>query len=473
MKKQTAQPLIIFLVLLLLSITAFQVRLENFSKSTSLTIDEQVYYVLGRQLKNEFPKYNTIDFAHELKRIKDFEIPEYMFQSLFKHPPAFPFLISLSLRLFGENYAAAAYVAVFFGVLLIPLGYLLGQLLGGVWVGILAALLLWLDPVSVICSQKIWLDTMMTFFMGAAIYCYLAALKYKQYDLLVLSGLMTGFAALTKYPGIIVMPLVYAISAIRFRFLLKSWKFYVSLVIPLVMLLPWFYWNYQVYGSHFLQTQSGLHNFLPQYSRTILISGLVMFILALPWLSTWAAKWTTAPRLNQLGWSDQKMPMLKVATASALLAALWQPLLRGLSLTSFPSSSWETGLFSSENCLFYLGRVLEFSPVYFFAYLSYFSFRRNRGDNTTVVLKVAALTILIFFSMWGSYQSRYILPAIPFLLVLASHEWVNLFKQAAECQSFQKRIAAQAALVLVLSFALYKMFLVDQVMGFPNDLCYF
>ena len=79
--------------------------------------------------------------------------------------------------------------------------FLLGRNLYDDRVGILAALYLCIDPVHWVCSEKIWMETTMSFFMLSAILLFVLGQKQKFY--LSLSGLSIGLAMLVKYPGIL------------------------------------------------------------------------------------------------------------------------------------------------------------------------------------------------------------------------------------------------------------------------------
>jgi len=76
---------------------------------------------------------------------------------------------------------------------------------------------------------------------------------------------------------------------------------------------------------------------------------------------------------------------------------------------------------------FYLTRLNELSPLYLFSFLSiFFVFGRDRGDQ---LLLLSSLLILGAFIFLGNYQSRYILPAVPFLILLSARFQIMMYDQ--------------------------------------------
>jgi len=128
MVSESIKKVTIFIVLGLLVASAFFIRIENFKNTPARSIDEIVYMRMGKQLKGDITQYNTIPYGKELMA-RGRPLPEYFTQPLFKHPPLFSLLISLSMHLFGERLLAAEYVSLLMGALSIPLVYLLGAFL--------------------------------------------------------------------------------------------------------------------------------------------------------------------------------------------------------------------------------------------------------------------------------------------------------------------------------------------------------
>jgi len=81
--------------------------------------------------------------------------------------------------------------------------------------------------------------------------------------------------------------------------------------------------------------------------------------------------------------------------------------------------------FSRAPWHFYLTRLSELSPVYLFSFLSIILlFGKDRGDR---LMLVSSFWILGAFIVLGNYQSRYILPAIPFLIILSARFQILMY----------------------------------------------
>ncbi|MDD3089227.1 MAG: glycosyltransferase family 39 protein, partial [Candidatus Omnitrophica bacterium] len=142
---------------------AYMIRFDSFKKEHPLSFDESVYSILAVQMTNSPGTYNTIAIYEDSLK-KGRELPAYFKMPLFKHPPMFPWLIKQSYGIFGANYYAAFRVSLLAGVLLIALAYFLGSALFGERTGIAAALIMFIEPVTWIASQKIWMETTLAFF---------------------------------------------------------------------------------------------------------------------------------------------------------------------------------------------------------------------------------------------------------------------------------------------------------------------
>lgn len=469
---RSPRSVIIFIILFILSAQAFHTRHINFAKSDSTTIDEEVYYILGHQLKSNWQNYNTIEYARWLQEAKDFSLPEYFYRPLFKHPPLFPFLITIFLMLFGDNLISAVYVAGLFGALLIPLGYFLGQLTGGWLVGLLTAVLIWLDPVNMMCSQKIWLDTPLAFFMVLSIYFYLKAVLQNRTNFFIFAGIAAGLAMLTKYSGILAILTIYLSALITRPHLSRNRKFLFSLSIPFIMSLPWFFWNVAVYGQDVFSELARMHSFLPRYINTPLILSLLSLVLLFPILAQVGKRLTLGVYLKKIIIPSFLKNQLQFAIWLIFALLLFPAVVKALRLDILPATSWDSSIATNDDRLFYVFHLLEFSLFFIFAYISLINLFAD-DDNILFVFRVFSLLIIIFYSIWGSYQSRYILPALPILTVLAAHQWLYLFRKSSCNPQPVVRFLFQGILLFFIFFSTYKMWIINTVVSAPNNMCYF
>ncbi|HSV42915.1 MAG TPA: hypothetical protein VLJ10_00005, partial [Candidatus Bathyarchaeia archaeon] len=137
-----------------------------------------------------------------------------------------------------------------------------------------------------------------------------------------------------------------------------------------------------------------------------------------------------------------------------------------------PWVTWRQAAFSGEQRWFYLSRLLEYSLLYGFAYLAFFDpFSKWREE--LLFLKVNAFLIILFFTAWGNFQCRYILPALPFLIILAAYYICKLFRQLAKIEYVFLRLSLQSLLLILIVLAVSKTMLINEEVSYTNFMCYF
>ena len=119
------------------------------------------------------------------------------------HPPLYYLLIHVTSRLWGETDFAYRYPSLLAGVLLVPLLYQFGRRLGGVRVGLLAALFTAVNPLQIYYGNEARMYTLLVLLGAAASYVLWRALTGA--DLrrsLLLYGLLAGLAFYTHYTAV-------------------------------------------------------------------------------------------------------------------------------------------------------------------------------------------------------------------------------------------------------------------------------
>jgi 4-amino-4-deoxy-L-arabinose transferase-like glycosyltransferase len=94
-------------------------------------------------------------------------------QASHEHPPLHYLLLHFLMPLAGRSEFAVRYVSLFFGVLLVPLLYVVGKMLAGERVGVLAALVAALSPFYVRFAQETRMYTLAIFFSLLSTYFFL------------------------------------------------------------------------------------------------------------------------------------------------------------------------------------------------------------------------------------------------------------------------------------------------------------
>jgi len=372
---------------------------------------------------------------------------------------------------FGDKLESAYYVSLLFGVLMIPLTYLLANLIYNQRVALFSALLVWLDPVQIMCSQKVWMETTLSFFIIFAIYLFIFGLQKHNENYFILSGIVSGLATLTKYPGFLAIGTIIMYSVLYERQLFRSRKFIIGLLMPMVFMFPWVVWNYKTYGINFLQIQHRLHDdsifFHDLVATTMLaVSIILIYMVVLRASRVFRTKLTTwkPPRLI-LMW-------IRVGLLAIFIMIFWENIRRSLQIDFIPFTTWKSGVLAKEPMTFYIGRLLEYSFIYCFSFLSLFVYRERIKTESKIIV-LGALVILAFYVTWGNYQSRYILAAIPFLLILGVEFLIWIFDWISQNEYIVARLFVKSLMMLAIVFILYKAHYVNTLLSFTNNYCYF
>ena len=454
-------------ILLIIVLFAAWTRFEGVKKETLLTFDEGVYLRLGVQLEEDLTNYSTIDYYNYLKEKKVEAVPGYLNNPLFKHPPLYPYFISMSFRIFGRNYKAARYVSFFFGILTIIIIYFIGKKAFGERRALLGALFLALDPVHWFCSEKVWIESTYVFFIYLALLLFVIGIK-RNTRFLILAGVVFGLSIMGKYFAI----LPYIGVLIFVVFMLGNVKpkadFILFLLMPVLVSLPWFIWNYNAYGGNifFNMIRSQQHfytDFSQKYlTRYTLIAAAVFTLFSALILSRIMFDNVLSSSKSAVERIVKNNLFKKALTFAALLICVYifanAFKVNRLALSYLPIDGNELNFFKNEPRIFYIKRLLELSPVYLFGVLSLLFV--SRWNKYNFLFLMTLLPTIIFFSYFSAYETRYVLAAIPALCMLSSDGVIRLYDALKESPNlFVKHL--RFALIVFLIYLFFKVIQFD------------
>ena len=462
--------LIAYGLIVILTVLCFVVRFQNYKAHLTthrVTVDENVYFSIAKQLQQDPTAFNARAYVRWNKNPE--HLVDYMSAPLFKHPPVFFYLLAGSLRLFGDGDFAVILTSLLFGCLIIPVAFLLGRLAHGRATGLLAAALVALDPVMTICSQKVWLETTLVFFVVLSAYLYLKGFQSGRTVYFYSGGISLGLAALTKYPGILTIVPVWLFGMTDHKKAGQQRSFFMSLVIPLVMLVPWMGWNLKVYGWSFFYEAARVHGFLLKMPGQVFIP---IFLAGA--LGVWCfLKFGKGRGQGVAVWLRKNDEVLKYLFLALLVLAVAPAIAKVARVSDMPQTTWERGgLSRNDGVLFYIRKLVEFSAFYILAYVALLTNTRPLSGCLGSI-KSHAVVYLLFYSLYGNHQSRYVLMAVPFLLILGAALWLDLYQAAGRLQDQRKAWAVSALLLFFLVAAISKTMLINVSVSFPNDMCYF
>ncbi len=177
---------------------------------------------LGATHLFDWDEINFAEASREMLRTGNYAIPQIGFEPFWEKPPLFFWLQVISMKAFGVNEFAARFPNAVCGILTLLLLYRLGkkkvnEQFGWMWVLIYAGSLL---PQLYFKSGII--DPWFNLFIFLAIYqltIYSAPGYNRPVHRIILSGLFTGLAVMTKGPvALLIVGLCYGVFAISARF---------------------------------------------------------------------------------------------------------------------------------------------------------------------------------------------------------------------------------------------------------------
>ncbi len=239
------EKILLYLILLL----AFLFRLPSFFQP-HIENDEIIYQTLIN--KNTFRlKDYTLQETEILPRL-----PLEIYDSaLFFHPPLFVFSASLIQKTIGKNFLIL--LPIVSSLSTVWLIYKIGRVNSDVNQALMAAAIFSLCPINLFVSSKIWLDSFLTFLITLSFYLAFKAKKPRDY---FFSGLFFALALLTKYSAIFIL---FSVTLIFWQKKAKRTKVLAGLIsfsLPLVLVLPWFVYQYQTLGIFFKNTKPSLES---------------------------------------------------------------------------------------------------------------------------------------------------------------------------------------------------------------------
>ncbi len=159
------------------------------------------------------------------------------------HPPLYFFILHYWVILFGTSELAARFLSALFGVLAIPLIFVVGRQLFGKEVGLIAALILALSQFNIWWSQEARGYSLMVFLTLLSMYFFL---RWQQRNTLASSAgyvLSTTLVVYTHFYGLFVVlaqniyVMVLVLLLARHTFQLKRWVMLQAIVVALFA--PW------------------------------------------------------------------------------------------------------------------------------------------------------------------------------------------------------------------------------------------
>lgn len=237
-------------------------------------------------LRNLFYNYDLDGMLFHIDDIADESsisvlegIPKYYDAPLFHKPPALPFAIMISYKLFGgaKGYVSAVrtpqdkikaiygkrlkdaqfYISItclFFTIFAVGVIFLITQKMFDAETGFYSAFLFSVTPITIMTSVRLWTDIPALAFMFFALYIYLKAREKQSLIEAVVAGVVIACAGLTRTVMLILLPIILLVEVVFWVFGEKPEKKHRLVVVTflftgVVLSFPWFMLVYKHYGS--------------------------------------------------------------------------------------------------------------------------------------------------------------------------------------------------------------------------------
>ncbi|MFA4858472.1 MAG: glycosyltransferase family 39 protein [Candidatus Margulisiibacteriota bacterium] len=169
-------------------------------------------------------------------------------------PPLFYWMMAAGGKLFGINEFGMSILHSLIGALTVLLTYFIARALFNQKVAFWSALVLLSSAQFFYQGRSPLQDIPLTFFIAAALYCFILFEKRKNYLFYYLIPVFAALATLTKGPvGLVLVGLVLMLYVIYNKKLLKYLNLHLlgALMIFLLVAAPWFIAGYQIQGPAF------------------------------------------------------------------------------------------------------------------------------------------------------------------------------------------------------------------------------
>lgn len=242
--KNTQNSIIISMILLL----GFFLRLYSSLDFYLHDWDECYHALVSKNLMTNFFKpvlYSNPIFEYDYKSWTSNHI------WLHKQPMAL-WMISISFKLFGVNEIALRFPSLLSSICCIYIIYKLAKECYSNRVALIAAFLFSTNGLIIeLASGRTTtdhVDTLFLFFILSAVYLTLLYSKNRDLKYLILIGILTGLAILTKWlPALIILPIWFYISYSKNIFKETMVHFFILCVVIVIIAIPWQIYIFQYY----------------------------------------------------------------------------------------------------------------------------------------------------------------------------------------------------------------------------------
>jgi len=424
-KKESTFCAILPTIIAVLVLAALIIKPQSLNKREMYSVDEMLYNMMANQMTVDLTDYNAIGYYDQaMKHNPGAHLPDYFKKPIFKHPPLYSVILMIPKRFGFIRLWHANYFSFYLSLLLSVAVYFITKWLYDDRTALFAFAIILIEPVTWICSLRVWMECSLALFMWLSLMFFVAGLKNDKHY--IFSGIFLGCAMLTKYPGALVAPIIILFVVFFRPDVLKNKKFYLIFGIAGLMFLPWIIWNIRVYGDFFSTllyhgNDVSIGKILGVI-KTIIFSILAILVISGAGFVAYKGYFYKAQKLI---FGTRWVRILIGALLICLLFSIKnirQGAMESVLLNQLPPvSNLFPSIFADGPWFFYFEQLLKMSPFFILAYLAVFNIGSQKDGDKLLIISLAV--IMSFYIIWGNYQSRYIVSAIPALIILAARSF--------------------------------------------------
>ena len=227
---------------------SFLIRIIHLFYSPVRGWDETIYMNLGHDLS-----LNPLFYSMQSGSWSDF-IPStelfYSWRNIGFRPPVLPYILALFYHLNIGFFVPL--IVPFLATASVLLVYILGKnLFNNKNIGLYSAILFSLVPIHIYCSERIWTDAVVLFFVLLTIIFFWNGYEKNNKKYKILFGLFLAISILTRYTAMWMIPIFFLYFILKNKSLkfLKDKYLWYAIGIFFLVLTPWFIYGIVYYNN--------------------------------------------------------------------------------------------------------------------------------------------------------------------------------------------------------------------------------
>ncbi len=252
------------------------------------------FYQIGTPSLFEEDEAKLAEISREIYLTNKWVDIQHNFAPNFHKPPMYNWATIPFFYMFGVNETSVRLPAAIFSLLTLIVTFLITALLFNQKIARLALIILGTSLQFLVLARIGLVDSMLTFFVSLTFLFFLYSYQKNQHYFLILTGLTTALAFLTKGPLGILLPwctiILFLIFNKKINFLWRHFfLLFIAFFLFLVIGLPWWIAEYLIHGNNFLfglfgQFMLGIYfNTFQKHNEPIYFYFFVILIGMLPW----------------------------------------------------------------------------------------------------------------------------------------------------------------------------------------------